>query len=140
MKKAKHSIFISLLTLTFACGGGNSEKSDIVKKDSIETVTEDKKEAKEDKPKADVAEEVLEGTFLGIEQGDYAYFKVKAANGDEKSLMVLDTDETYQKIEAAPDKFVGKKVKVYWTKSKENIPENGGEMEVEKYLRAEVLN
>lgn len=142
MKNLKQIIFIILLSLAFACGGEKSEKTDAEKKDSSETVKNEseKSESKEEKKAdSDAKEEVLEGTFAGLEQGDYFYFKVKSENGEEKSLMVLHPDKTYEEIEANPQKFIGKKVKVYWVKSKENIPENGGETEVEKYLRAEVL-
>ncbi len=127
MKKVQYGLLAFVMFATF--GYRNAEKA---------TVT---KENTENSPKVEVSfqkEQVFEGTFQGIEQGDYAYFKVKNAK-EEKSLMVLNTDKTYEKIAANPKKFIGKKVKVYWIAAKQNIPEAGGEIDIEKYVRAVLL-
>ena len=128
MKKIKYGMLAFVMFATF--GYKSAEKT---------TVTN---ENRENSPKVEASfqkERVFEGTFQGIEQGDYAYFKVKNAK-EEKSLMVLNTDKTYEKISANPKKFIGKKVKVYWIATKQNIPEAGGEIDIEKYVRAVILN
>ena len=97
MKKIKYGMLAFVMFATF--GYKSAEKT---------TVTN---ENRENSPKVEASfqkERVFEGTFQGIEQGDYAYFKVKNAK-EEKSLMVLNTDKTYEKISANPKKFISKK-------------------------------
>jgi hypothetical protein len=136
-------IFACLITFNFACGGGKSDKAkESTQKDSSETTEKEAPKSEEtEKPKEEATgnQQVTEGTFVGIEQGDYFYFKVKPENGDEKSLMVLKGDDTYEKISANPDKYKGAKVKVTWEAKKQNVPEAGGEMDIEEYIKAEIL-
>lgn len=143
MKHLTQIGFAFLITFTFACGGGKSDKTEeTAKKDSSETTEKETPKSEEsEKPKeeANSNQQVTEGTFVGIEQGDYFYFKVKPENGDEKSFMVLKGDDTYEKIAANPDKFKDAKVKVTWEAKKQNIPEAGGEMNIEEYIKAEIL-
>lgn len=135
MKLLNHLIFALLVTTMLACGGGS--KSEETPKDSTAVTTETA-------PKEEVANNTTQqetvGTFLGLEQGDYFYFKVKPDDGsEEKSFMVLNTDETYKQIEADPAKYKDAKVKVYWQAKKQNIPEAGGEMDIQEYIKAEIL-
>jgi hypothetical protein len=143
MKHVSRIIFTILITFSFACGGGKSDKAEeSTKKDSSETTEKEAPQAEEtEKSKEEVSDkqQVTVGTFIEIEQGDYFYFKIKPENGDEKSLMVLKGDDTYEKIAANPDKFKGAKVKVTWEAKKQNIPEAGGEMDIEEYIKAEIL-
>lgn len=128
MKKVKYGLLAFVMCATFAYK--SAEKPTATKEN---TANSPKIEASLQK------EQVFEGTFQGIEQGDYAYFKVKNAK-EEKSLMVLNTDKTYEKIAANPKKFIGKKVKVYWVAAKQNIPEAGGMISIEKYIKAVLVN
>ena len=64
-----------------------------------------------------------EGTFVGIEQGDYAHFLIKEKNGRDDSFTILRPDKSVQPYLDNPGKFKGRAVKVYWTKK--FIPEAG---------------
>ncbi|MBL9142922.1 MAG: hypothetical protein JNM99_04490 [Verrucomicrobiaceae bacterium] len=81
----------------------------------------------------------LEGTFLGIEQGDYFHWNMKTADGEERSFFILKPDESVNKMVDKPEAFVGKKCRITWKTSTENIPEAGGKMEVEQILSVEWL-
>lgn len=85
------------------------------------------------KPVAAVAAEMT-GVFLGIEEGDYAHWRMKDAKGEEISFFILRPEPSVETALEAPEKFVGKACKVTWKKSMENIPEAGGEMEIEQIL------
>jgi hypothetical protein len=77
------------------------------------------------------------GTFKGIEQGDYGHWNMADSEGKEISFFILQPDESVDKALADPDAFVGKKCTVKWKKSKEDIPEAGGVIEVEQILSVE---
>jgi hypothetical protein len=64
-----------------------------------------------------------EGTFVGIEQGDYANSLIKDKNGHDDSFTILRPDESVKPYLDNPGKFKGHPVKVYWTKK--FIPEAG---------------
>jgi len=81
----------------------------------------------------------LEGTFVGIEQGDYFHWNMKTADGEERSFFILKPDESVNKMVDKPEAFVGKKCRITWKTSTENIPEAGGKMEVEQILSVEWL-
>jgi hypothetical protein len=67
-----------------------------------------------------------EGTFVGIEQGDYAHFVIKTRKGAEDSFIILRPDKSVQRYMDNPAKLKGHRVKVYW--KEEPIPEAGGPM------------
>lgn len=138
MKQLNYLILSFFVVATLACGGGKST-SEETSKDST-AVTTETTEKKAQEGIANAAQQEIVGTFLGIEQGDYFYFRLKPDDGsEERSFMVLNTDETYAKIEADPEKYKNAKVKVYWQAKKQNIPEAGGEMDIEEYIKAEIL-
>ena len=64
-----------------------------------------------------------EGTFVGIEQGDYPHFLIKEKNGQSDSFVILRPDESVQPYLDNPAKFKGRAVKVYW--AQKFIPEAG---------------
>ena len=64
-----------------------------------------------------------EGTFVGIEQGDYPHFVIKEKNGQSDSFVILRPDESVQPYLDNPAKFKGRAVKVYW--AQKFIPEAG---------------
>lgn len=78
-----------------------------------------------------------EGVFTGIEQGDYAHWKIRTAAGEELSFFVLRPDASIEKVLEKPEAFVGRKCRVTWKTSTENIPEAGGKMEIEQILSVE---
>ena len=67
-----------------------------------------------------------EGTFVGIEQGDYAHFQIKDKKGKDDSFIVLRPDKSVQPYLDNPAKLKGRKVRVHW--KEETIPEAGGKL------------
>jgi|GEM_PF-721808 len=89
------------------------------------------------KPKA--AAKLTDGTFLGIEEGDYFHWKMRTVDGDEVSYFIMKPDASVDKVLENPAAYTGKKCRVTWKKSTENIPEAGGKMEIEQILSVEWL-
>jgi hypothetical protein len=143
MKHLTQVIFVFLIAFTVACGGGKSDKAEeTTKKDSSETTEkETPKTGEKEKSKTEVSDkqQVTTGTFVEIEEGDYAHFNFKTESGEEKSLFVLQTDDTYEKISANPKKYKGTKIKVTWETKMQDIPENGGATEIDAYIKSEIL-
>jgi hypothetical protein len=67
-----------------------------------------------------------DGTFVGIEQGDYAHFQIKDKKGHDDSFIILRPDKSVQPYLDHPAKLKGKKVRVHW--KEQSIPEAGGLM------------
>ena len=67
-----------------------------------------------------------EGTFVGIEQGDYAHFQIKDRKGKDDSFIILRPDKSVQRYLDNPAKLKGRLVRVHW--KEETIPEAGGKM------------
>ncbi len=80
-----------------------------------------------------------EGTFAGIEQGDYAHLLVKAKGGEQKSYFVLQVDKSVQPFVDNAKKMRGRKIRVYWREKMENLPEAGGPTKVQVVERIESL-
>ena len=76
------------------------------------------------------------GTFAGIEQGDYAHFLVKTAKGQE-SYFVLRPDKSVQSYLDNPNKLKGRKVRVSWEERNEAIPEAGGKQKIKVVTKVE---
>jgi hypothetical protein len=83
---------------------------------------------------------MVQGSFLGIEQGDYAHWNMRAADGMERSFFILRPDSTVEKILENPENSVGKKCRVTWKESMEDIPEAGGKIKVQQILHVEWLD
>lgn len=81
----------------------------------------------------------LSGTFLGIEEGDYAHWQMRTDGGEERSFFILRPDSSVEKVLAKPKSFQGRKCRVQWKESTENIPEAGGKITVEQILSVEWL-
>jgi len=79
----------------------------------------------------------VDGVFLGIEQGDYAHWNMRTADGREMSLFILRPGTSVSKVLDNPDAFAGRKCRVTWNISTENIPEAGGNLQVEQILDVE---
>ena len=69
-----------------------------------------------------------EGTFAGIEQGDYAHFLIKDKKGKDDSFIVLRPDKSVQPYLDNPSKLKGRAVRVHW--KEQTIPEAGGKMKM----------
>ncbi len=96
------------------------------------------KSAAKPKEKADAGQQA-EGIFTGIDDGDYLHWNMKTGEGKERSFFVLQPDTTLEKVLEEPGKFVGRKCRVRWKPSTENIPEAGGKMKIEQILSVEWL-
>jgi hypothetical protein len=80
-----------------------------------------------------------EGTFVGIEHGDYAHLLVKTAAGKQESYFVLQVDKSVQPYVDKPGKMRGRKIRVLWREKMENLPEAGGPTKVQVVERIEPL-
>ena len=77
-----------------------------------------------------------EGTFTGIEQGDYMHWRMRTKTG-EATWFILDPGDSVEKVLQNPAAYIGRQCRITWKKSTENIPEAGGNMEVEQILSVE---
>lgn len=71
------------------------------------------------------------GVFTGIEQGDYSHWKMRTAGGEEVSFFILRTDDAIERVLNDPQEYEGRSCRVTWERRTENLPEAGGEMEIE---------
>jgi hypothetical protein len=78
--------------------------------------------------------ETTEGVFLGIDQGDYFHWKMRDNDGKEVSLFILNADPSVEKVAEAPDAYLNKKCRVTWKRSKQELPEAGGQQEVAQII------
>ncbi len=79
-----------------------------------------------------------EGTFVGIEQGDYAHFQIKDKSGKDDSFIVLRPDKSVQPYLDNPAKLKGKSVRIFW--KEETIPEAGGKMKTVVKVESHAIN
>jgi len=85
----------------------------------------------------DGGKQSTEGTFIGVEQGDYAHFKLRESDGTERSFFILQTDAAIDRVLADPQEYEGRACRVRWERRAENIPEAGGPMEIDVLLGIE---
>jgi hypothetical protein len=78
-----------------------------------------------------------EGTFAGIEQGDYAHFLIKDKKGQRESFFILRPDRSVQSYLDNGDELKGRKVRVFWEERNENIPEAGGKQQIKVVTKVE---
>ena len=71
----------------------------------------------------------IDGTFAGIEQGDYAHLLVRTKNKVE-SFFVLRPDKSVQAFLDNPNGLKGRKIRVHWEERNEHIPEAGGKQQI----------
>jgi hypothetical protein len=67
-----------------------------------------------------------DGTFVRIEQGDYAHFLITDKKGQADSFLILRPDKSVQSYLDNSAKLRGQRVRVYW--KKKTILEAGGLM------------
>jgi hypothetical protein len=75
--------------------------------------------------------QAVEGVFLGIEQGDYAHWKMRDSKGAERSFFILQTDVAIDRVLADPQEYEGRACRVRWERRNEEIPEAGGRMDID---------
>lgn len=83
------------------------------------------------------AAKVATGTFIGVEEGDYAHWLMKSDKGEELSFFILSGDASVDKVLEKPKSYIGKKCRVQLKTSMEEVPEAGGKMEVMQVLSVE---
>lgn len=97
------------------------------------------KDEKPGKPAKTASTKTTEGTFVRVDEGDYFHFVITDKKGEEVSFFILKGDATVDKVVEEPGTFVGKKCRVHWKTSVEDIPEAGGKLEIEQILSVEWL-
>jgi hypothetical protein len=85
--------------------------------------------------------QVLEGVFVGIEEGDRLHWvmRTKGEEAEERSFFILKPDGSLDEVLERPTAFFGRRCRVTWKTSTETIPEAGGAMELEQILAVEWL-
>lgn len=78
-----------------------------------------------------------DGTFAGIEQGDYAHFELKDTKGKPHSYFILRPDKSVQSYLDNPTELKGRKVRVFWEERNEHIPEAGGKQKIKVVTKVE---
>lgn len=81
----------------------------------------------------------VEGVFTGIEQGDYAHWKLRGSDGTAHSFFILQTNDAIDRVLADPQEYEGRSCRVRWERRSENLPEAGGPVEIEVLLGVEWL-
>lgn len=87
--------------------------------------------------KTNAVAKVAVGTFTGIEEGDYFHWNMTSESGEQLSFFLLKTDAAIDKVVENPKAYIGRKCRVTWKKSKQNIPEAGGAMEIDSVVSVE---
>lgn len=78
---------------------------------------------------------VTEGKFLRLDEGDYYHWVMKdSESGEEVSYFIIKPDASVEAVVDNPEKYVGKKCRVTWKESTENLPEAGGKQDIEQVL------
>jgi len=78
---------------------------------------------------------VTEGKFLRLDEGDYYHWVMKdSESGEEVSYFIIKPEASVEAVVDNPEKYVGKKCRVTWKESTENLPEAGGKQDIEQVL------
>jgi hypothetical protein len=80
---------------------------------------------------AEPKSQVLEGTYAGIETGDYTHLQIKTDKGQEKSFFLWARGD-FDQLLKNPDSYKGKRVRVTWRHVTRYVAENGGPMELDE--------
>jgi len=76
----------------------------------------------------------IEGVFTGIEQSDYAHWKLREDDGTERSFFIMNTDGAIERVLADPQEYEGRACTIRWERRTEEIPEAGGTMDIDILL------
>lgn len=68
----------------------------------------------------------MDGTFAGIERGDYTHFLIKDTHGKPESFIILRDNRSIASYLKNARQLQGRAVRVYW--QEEMIPEAGQKM------------
>jgi hypothetical protein len=76
----------------------------------------------------------LDGTCVGLEQGDYAHLLIKDKKGKTQSFFILRGDATVDKFVAHPERYTGRRIRIKWREIIKTIPEAGGKMKIKEVV------
>lgn len=79
------------------------------------------------------------GTFLRIDQGDYAHWVMRNDEGEEVSFFIIQDDEAVRAVLTEPESFKNRKCEVTFKKGTENIPESGGDITISQIVSVKWL-
>lgn len=88
---------------------------------------------------AKVQTQTTAGKFVRVDEGDYFHWVMTDGSGEEVSFFILNPDASVESVLNEPESYVGRKCRITWKKSMEDIPEAGGKLEVEQVLSVEWL-
>lgn len=139
MKKHFPLVAIALIfaasLVSWNCGKSDSSGA----ASAVSNISEPPKgDAVSEKPAPDGDEQTIRGTFQSLDMGDYMHFNMLDEAGEELSFFVMEVPAD----EIAPFEqggMEGKSVEVKWRKVTRDIPEAGGEMEIEELTSVKVL-
>src|SRR6187431_2030001 len=77
------------------------------------------------------------GTFLYLEQGDYAHWFMRLSNGKKVSYYILHPDKSLKKVLKSPTNHMNQACRIQWKSSVEDLPEAGGKMQIDQILSVE---
>jgi len=80
-------------------------------------------------PKGFSQTQSLQGTFMGLEQGDYLHFLIKTKTGEQSFFMNLKSPSV-QKVAKNPEAFLGRKCLAKYIETKQYFREGGGEFDI----------
>jgi hypothetical protein len=81
-----------------------------------------------------------DGTFVRIEQADYAHLYIKNKANTEESFFILKPDASLRPYLADGKKLVGSKLRVRWEERMQNLPEAGGPTRIQIVTKVEHRN
>jgi hypothetical protein len=83
--------------------------------------------------------ETLTGTYVTTEVGDYVHAIIKGDDKQEYSFYLADDFPEARSAEMTEGLWDGKAVKAQWRKVTRNIPEAGGDMEIDELVSIEAI-
>lgn len=82
--------------------------------------------------------QAVTGTFVSVEMGDYMHFNMKSDAGEELSFFVMDLPADQISPFEQPG-MEGQRVEVQWRRVVQDIPEAGGEMEIDEVTQIKII-
>ena len=140
----KKLFFFSILISCFVLGCTSSSEtnnSTSTDDDIVETPPAKKEKATTSTtPTPITGPQTTIGTFTEMEEGDYFYIHMKDDDGKKVSYRIIRAYQGGDQLNIDNWKtVVGKKIKVTWEETEEDIPEEGGKQMVKKVLGVEML-
>ncbi len=75
--------------------------------------------------------QTLQGTFVGVEVGDYYHLQIEDVKGQQRSFYMTE-DPSFEPFIEQPESNKGLSVQVRWHTTEKDIPEAGGMMTVDE--------